>query len=353
MNSRERVLTALNHAEPDRVPINYRSVDVVAERMMQYYHTDYKGLLDILQVDFREVIPPYTGRSFPKDDNGNFYDIWGVRRKELVTDHSRDVFIDYSPLAGVDEMDIIESYPWPTADDYDYGCLEDMCKQYEGYAICGPGIFAEGYHGAFHMLTYMFGMEEAMMNLLSEEEIAHAVIDHIMKYWVSYYERMFEACKGRLDFIFYKDDMGTQNGLMISKDVFREFFKPAIKELCDLCDSYGAAMIYHTCGSIKPLIPDFIEAGVKVLDPIQTSAKDMDIHELKDSFGKELTFHGAIDTQQVLPNSTPEQIVGVVEETVDVLGKGGGYFFSPSHRIQQDTATETIVAMYDTVLKRR
>ena len=101
MNSRERVLTAMNHVRPDRVPINFRSVDTVADRMEHYYSKSHQELLEYLQVDFREVIPPYTGPAFPKDSNGNFFDEWGVRRKEVVTDRSRDVFVDYSPLADV------------------------------------------------------------------------------------------------------------------------------------------------------------------------------------------------------------------------------------------------------------
>lgn len=349
ITSRERVLTAMNHIRPDRVPINFRSVDTVANRLEHYYSASYQELLQYLQVDFREVIPPYIGPVFEKDENGNFYDEWGVRRKEVITSHSRDVFVDYSPLANVEDLETIEKYPWPSADNYDFSCLETMCRTFDNYAISGPGIFAEGYHGVFHQLTYLLGMEEAMIKLLTEEELVQAIIDHITEYWLGYYDRMFTACKGRLDFIFYKDDMGTQNGLMVSQEIFRKFFKPCIKKLCDLADSYGAAMIYHTCGSIMPLIPDFIDAGVKVLDPIQTSAKNMDIHELKEKFGDKLTFHGAIDTQKILPNSSPEEITEIVKETLSVLGKNGGFFFSPSHRIQQDTPLETIVAMYDTV----
>lgn len=353
MNSRERVLMAMSHQCPDRVPINFRSVDIVAQRMEDYYGKSYQELLEYLMVDFREVIPPYTGPAFPKDANGNFFDEWGVRRKELVTERSRDVFIDMNPLSEAEELEEIENYKWPSPDAYDYSVLPEMCRQFESYAISGPGIFAEGYHGAFHQLTYLLGMEDAMVKLLTEEELVHSIVDHITDFWLGYYERMFEACKGKLDFIFYKDDMGSQNGLLVGQDVFREFFKPAIKKLCDLCDSYGGAMIYHTCGSVLPLIPDFIDAGVKVLDPIQTSAKNMDIKEIKEKFGDKLTFHGAIDTQHVLPNSSPSEIREVVKETLDIMGNGGGYFFSPSHRIQQDTKTETIAAMYDAVKEFR
>lgn len=348
MNSRERVLTAINHVAPDRVPINYRSVDLVKQRMQDHYHMDYETLLDYLQVDFREIIPPYTGKKFEKDSEGQFFDEWGVRRKERITDNSRDIFINYSPLADVEDVEEIAAYKWPSPDDYDFSVVPELCKKYNDYAICGPGIFAEGFHGAFHFLTYLFGMEEAMMKLVVDEEIVQETIRHIMDYWLGFYERLFDAGKGRFDLMFWKDDMGSQNSLLLSRDAFMKYFYGTLKELNDLCDSYNVKMIYHSCGAVMPLIPDFINSGVKILDPIQTSAKDMDIHVLKARFGDQLTFHGGIDTQKALPNSTPAQIVDLVKETISTLGKNGGYLFSPSHRIQQDTPTENIVAMYDT-----
>lgn len=351
MNAKERVLTSLHHQAPDRVPINFRSVDYIADSLKNYYSKSYQELLEYLQVDFREVIPPYIGPTFEKTTGGNYFDEWGVRRKELITTNSRDVYVDYSPLADVEELEIIRDYNWPSADNYDFSYIDSMCRQYSGYAISGPGLHAEGYHGVFHQLTYLFGMEEAMVKLMTEETLVMETIRHITKFWTDYYDRLLSHGKGQIDFIFYKDDMGTQNSLMINRDIFLRFFKPGLKELCDLADSYGATLIYHSCGSIMPLIPDFIDAGVKVLDPIQTSARDMDISTLKKRFGDNLTFHGAIDTQKVLPCSTPDEIRQIVKETVHILGANGGYFFSPSHRIQQDTPLENIIAMYEEVLK--
>lgn len=348
MNSRERVLTAINHERPDRVPINYRSVDIVRKRLQDYYKLSYEELLDFLMVDFREIIPPYTGPKYERDKNNQFYDEWGVRRKELVTPNSRDVFINYSPLATAESVEEIVDYKWPDPDNFDFSVVPQLCKLYDNYAICGPGIFSEGFHGAFHQLTYLFGMEEAMMKLIVDEEIVQEAIKHIMDYWIGFYDRLFDAGKGCFNLLFWKDDMGSQNSLLLSRAAFMKYFYNTLKQLNDLCDSYHVTMIYHTCGAVLPLIPDFIDAGVKILDPIQTSAKDMDIHVLKKSFGDKLTFHGGIDTQKVLPNSTSNEIIDVVKETIRTLGAGGGYLFSPSHRIQQDTPIENIIAMYDT-----
>ncbi len=348
MESKERVLSAINHVRPDRVPINFRSVDVVKERMMKHYGLGYEELLDHLCVDFREIVPPYTGPGYIRDAWNQYVDEWGVKRRELITDRSRDVRITESPLAMAEQVGDIISHKWPSPDDYDFSVVPALCRRYEKYAICGPGIFAEGFHGAFHQLTYLFGMDEAMVRLITDEEIVESAIRKIMDYWLRFYDRLFSAGKGAIDLMFWKDDMGTQNSLLISPELYRKYFKKTLVELNELCDSYGVMMICHSCGSVLPLIPDFIDAGVRILDPIQTSARDMDIRVLKERFGDKLTFHGAIDTQQDLPRKTPEQIRELVKETIRTLGKNGGYLFSPSHRIQQDTPTENIIAMYDT-----
>lgn len=167
MNSRERVQMALHHDRPDRAPINFRSTDIVAENLGKYYGKTHDELLEYYHVDFREVIPPYTGPAFEKSADGTFYDEWGVRRRERVTGHSRDLYVDLNPLGAVeddDDMDKVLNYRWPSPDAYDYSVVENLCDRYKGYAISGPGIHCEGYHGVFHQLTYLFGMENAMID---------------------------------------------------------------------------------------------------------------------------------------------------------------------------------------------
>lgn len=352
MNARERVLTAIHHERPDRVPVNFRSTDIVAERLCARHGFSYEDLLNYFQVDFREVIPPYNGPALAHTEN-TYYDEWGVRRKILVTERSRDIFVDESPLADVEDEEDLErilNYKWPSPDDYDFSVVEKMCDSYEGYSICGPGIHCEGYHGVFHQLTYLFGMENAMMLLATEEELMKAACQKITDYWVGYFDRLLTASKGKMDLIFYKDDMGSQNSLLVSQDMFLKYFAPALKQLNDMCASHNAFMIYHTCGSVQPLIPDFLDAGVTILDPIQTSAKNMDIEVLEQRFGKDLVFHGGMDTQHDLPGMTVEEIEALTKKTIATLGKDGGYLFSPSHRIQQDTPLENIEKMYEVAL---
>jgi uroporphyrinogen decarboxylase len=351
MDSKERVMTALHHQEPDRVPVNFRSTDEVIAKLSKRLVLDYRGLLEHFQVDFREVIPAYTGPELSPLPDGSLPDIWGVGRKEVVTDNSRDVLVTHNPLKELNDAGGLDSVNWPTPDHFDFADIDKMCDGYAGFAVSTEGIHAEGYHGVFHLLTYLYGMEKVMMDLVLNEELVQQTIDRIMDYFVAYYSRLFEAGKGKIDFLFYKDDFGTQNSLLISRDMFVKFFKPTLQKLVDLTESFDSTLILHSCGNVLEIIPDLIDAGVKVLDPIQVTAKGMDIDVLKQKYGEKLTFHGAIDTQQLLPRGTPEEVKKTVENTIAVLGKGGGYFFSPSHRLQQDTPVENVLAMYEAALE--
>lgn len=352
MNSKERVLLALDHKEPDRVPINYRATDVVTEKVGKALRLDYEGILEYFNVDFREVIPSYQGPVINSDLSSKIQkDIWGVERTEIVTDTSRDVMVTLNPLKEIENVEDLDAYPWPKPEYFDFSNIEKKIDKYEGFAVSTEGIHAEGYHGIFHQLTYLFGMEKVMMDFILNKDLINKTIEKITAYFLDYYERLFKAGNGKFDILFYKDDFGSQNGLLISRDFIKEFFMPAMKKLVDLADAYGVKVALHSCGSIYDIIPDIVDIGVKILDPIQTTAKNMEINKLKTDFGNDLTFHGAIDTQELLPKGTPEEVKNVVNNTISVLGKGGGYFFSPSHRLQQDTPTENVLAMYDAVKK--
>ena len=351
MNSKERVRIAMGHEAPDRIPINFRATDQVIQRLSKHFCSDYFGILSHYQVDFREIIPPYIGPRFPNVEDGSEMDLWGVGRKELVTETGRDVMISINPLKDAQTLDDVKNHSWPKAEWFDFSHVKKMCGDFRDYAISTPGLHIEGYHGVFHLLTYLFGMERAMMDMVVNPEPLKAAIHEIMAFFKAYYERLFEAGDGNIDFLFYKDDFGAQNNLLISEEMFRQFFFPNIKALCDLAENYGAKVILHSCGSVMKLIPDFIKAGAAVLDPIQVTAKGMDIRELKTRFGEELIFHGGIDVQQLMPFGSIEEIREKAKETIEVLGKGGGYFFSPSHRFQPDTPVENVVALYDAVFE--
>ncbi len=347
MDSKERVMMAMANEQPDRIPSNFRATEQVVQRLASSLYTDYFGVLNHFQVDFREIIPPYIGPRAEILKDGTQIDLWGVGRKELITAGGRDLLISYNPLSYANSVEDVENHTWPKAEWFDYGVITNWCKNFKGYALSTPGIHLEGYHGVFHQLTYLFGMEKAMMYLAARPDLINAAINKIMEFFIAYYDRLFKASQGSLDFLFYKDDFGGQKNLLISPSMFRQFFAPNMKLLSDLAESYGAKFFFHSCGSVMKMIPGFIQAGVAVLDPIQVTADGMDIHELASKYGNQLTFHGGIDVQRLMPRGSEEEIRAAVRKTVDVLAANGGYFFSPSHRFQPDTPTENIIALYD------
>jgi uroporphyrinogen decarboxylase len=350
VDSKERVAITLAHEVPDRMPINFRAVDAVCKKLQQKFEVDYEGLLRHWNVDFREVIPPYIGPKLPVLEGDVEIDIWGVGRSAVQhPDGGRDVMVTHNPLADADNEADINNHQWPKTDWFDFDAVPGICKSYSGYALSSQGIHVEGWHGIFHMLTYLFGMEKGIMYLAARPDLIEAATMQIMKFFSAYYQRLFESGNGDIDLLFYKDDFGSQNNLLISQKMVQDFFMPHTKNLCDLCSDHGVKFIQHSCGAVYKIIPDFIEAGVSVLDPIQVTAKGMDVVELKKNFGADLVFHGGIDTQRLMPFGTVDAVKKETRRIIEVLGKDGGYFFSPSHRFQADTPIENIIAAYDVV----
>lgn len=349
MDSRERVAITLAHEIPDRIPINFRAVDAVTERLMRHFGTDYEGLLKHLGVDFREVVPPYVGEPLPVFADGTALDYWGVGRTVAQhADGGRDMMVTYHPLKDAQTIADVKNHRWPKAEWFDFSAVPRICSANRGYALSTHGIHVEGYHGVFHLLTYLFGMENGLVYLSARPDLINAAIEEIMRFFVAYYDGFLKAAGGEIDLLFYKDDFGSQNSQLISGEMFREYFFPTIHQLADLARSYDVKFVQHSCGAVFKLIPDFIEAGVSVLDPIQVSAKGMDIAKLKAEFGSRLVFHGGIDTQTLMPTKGPDEVRAVTKRTIEVLGAGGGYFFSPAHRFQADTGNENILAAYET-----
>jgi len=150
-----------------------------------------------------------------------------------------------------------------------------------------------------------------------------------------------------MDIWFFGNDFGSQSGLLISRGMWHEFFGENIARLTSLAHSYGLKVMMHSCGSIREIIPDLIEAGVDMLDPVQVSAAGMDPRSIVDCFGGEIVFHGGVDTQNVLPFATPQEVAGHAREVAETLGEKGGYIFAPSQILGPDIPMENIVAMYE------
>jgi uroporphyrinogen decarboxylase len=305
-------------------------------------------ILQRFGVDLRRVAlrPPSNAASvLPSGSKGTYRDEWGMRRQrtdlywEIVT----------HPLADAKAEDLCH-YPWP--DPHDpcrvAGLAEEARRLYEKTDYALVADFLSG--GIFEQALWMRGFERFMMDMLTDEPFATALLDTLLELYVEFYAVYLEAVGPYVQIVAVGDDLGMQTGPLISPKLYRRLIKPRHKELYDFIHSHTEAKIlHHTCGSVFPLVQDLIDVGVDILNPIQTSARGMDPVTLKWEFGERLVFHGGIDVQQILPFATPERVREEVRHIVATLGQGGGYIFAPSHNIQADVPPENIVAMYETI----
>ncbi|HID05663.1 MAG TPA: hypothetical protein EYP10_00795, partial [Armatimonadetes bacterium] len=305
MTSHERVMTTLQHCEPDRVPVDYWAVSEVTERLKKHFgfKTD-EELLHHFNVDLRYVRgPSYIGLELRRHPDGTVEDLWGVRRR-VVTIEGNGYRWSYKhvvepPLAGATSVHDIEKHRWPSPDWWNYSTIADECERHRkrGYAVVNAGDRLDR-TAQFKPFMYIRGMEQAYIDLIKNPDIAEAIIAHIRDYFLEYNRRVFEAADGKIDIFMMGDDFGTQRGLMVDVETWRRFFKPGFKAFIELAHSFGIKVMHHTCGSVVELIPDFIECGLDILQSLQPRAVGMDLKVLKREYGKYLCFHDGIDVQR-------------------------------------------------------
>jgi len=345
VNHRQRVLTAMQHREPDRVPLFYRDVPEVEARLRADLHLpDREALLRHFDIDFRWVGPAYIGPALD-GPAGYSRDIWGVQYRYTVAGHGGYWEPVGSPLSEVTEIAGLNAHTWPSLEWFDFAVLDEKLRQYEEYAtMTDPGFSSPG---VLATVQNLLGMERAMTDMLLRPDFYQALIDRIMVFNLAFLTRFFEAAGRRLDFFRIGDDFGAQGGLLISPRAWRRFFAPTQVAMSRIAKAHGAYYYHHCCGAVRDLIPLLIEAGVDVLDPIQVKAAGMQPARLKTDFGRRLCFSGGVDEQELLPNGTPAEVRAGVCALLDVMAPGGGYFVGPTHNFQADIPTANIVAMYE------
>jgi len=369
MNSRERVMAALRHEEPDRVPVDLGSTavsgihrranealkallgiqaDEPVHDLVQGLVVPDERILRRFGVDFRRVaLRPSSAAAtaWPSDSDDTYTDEWGMRRQrtELYWE------IMEHPLADATVEDL-RHYPWPDPHDPRRvaGLAEEARRLYEETDYALVADFLGG--GIFEQALWMRGFERFMMDLLGNEPFATALLDILLELYIEFYDVYLEAVGPYVQIVALGDDLGMQTGPLISPQLYRRLIKPRHKELYDFIHSRTEAKImHHTCGSVFPFVQDLIDVGVDILNPIQISARGMDPVALKREFGEQLVFHGGIDVQQILPFATPERVREEVKRIVAILGRGGGYILAPSHNIQADVPPENVLAMYEAI----
>lgn len=205
--------------------------------------------------------------------------------------------------------------------------------------IASPGIFQSP-------IQPLLGVERSLMEAYMNPEFLQKLIEKILDFQIPFIGKMLKSANGKIDFFRLGDDFGTQSGLLMDIGMWEEFIQPAFKKMNAVAQKYGAHYYQHSCGSIRDLIPSFIETCVEILDPIQVKATGMVPAELKAGFGDKLCFSGGVDEQELLPHGTPEEVKREVNNLLDDMARGGGFFMGPTHNFQDDIPTANILAMY-------
>ena len=344
MTPRERVLRAARRQETDRTPLDFSGWQSVVDRLLSDLKLGTReDLLQFLQIDIRPVgIGGYTGPQRLTSD-GQPADFWGRAGGGGTYADS----LGYRPLQNVTTVDEVYDHPWPNPDDFDYSTVEAQCDQFADYATRGSS-----WAPIFCLACDLCGMETMLCLMAAEPEIARAILDRITDVYLGMNERMFQAANGKLDICFMGDDYGSQQGLLMKPETWRSLVKPNLARLYKHAREHGLVAMHHCCGSIPVIIPDLIEIGVEILDPIQVRAAGMEPASLKASFGDSLAFHGAVDTQRTLPFGSPEDVAEEVRYLIRTLGAGGGYILTGSQELIDDIPTANILAMYQEALNQ-
>ena len=355
MNSRERVNCALSHKEPDRVPVDYWATQEIESKLLKHFgFSDREEILQKFNVDFRYIEgPKYIGPELPVNDDGCLEDHWGVPRVHVdigCEDKAgayREV-IDF-PLEKAETLEEIHDYPkWPSPDHFDYECVREQTA--EARSTGKVVVFVGDRMNRCAQLKpamYIRGVEQILLDFVLNPEIAEYIFARITEFYLEYARRTFEAAGDNLDILLTGDDFGTQNGMFISPAMWRQFLRPGFKSFIDLGKQYGYKVGHHTCGSVRPIIPDMIDCGLDILNPVQPEAYDMDHGELKSLFGDRLSFHGSISIQQTLPFGTPDDVRNEVKKRMEILAPDGGFIFCTAHNFQADTPVENILTLFE------
>jgi len=349
MRPKERVLTTFASQEADRVPINYSANGGIDARLKEHFGLkpdDGEGLRKALKVDFRSVYADYIGPKLHADipERGVKVDDWGIHR--CYIEHSSGGYWDYCdfPLKDATEEEVA-NWPMPSPDDYDYSKIAAHCRKMERFAI---HVGDAGLGDVINSTGMLRTMEQTLIDLITDDPAGLLLAKRRTEIRLETCRRIIEAAKGRIDFLWMGEDLGTQRSPTISPEVYRKHIRPLHQQIIDLAKSFNLPVMIHTCGSSSWAYEDFIKMGINVVDTLQPEATDMSPAYLKKTFGGRLAFHGCISTAGPVAYGTKDEVIKYCRDTLDIMMPGGGYCFAPTHALQDNSPTENVLAMYET-----
>ncbi len=408
MNSRERILAAINHKDPDKIPVDLGStpssgISAIAYSNLKAHLDIQKGrtrIYDVVQqlaqpedniLDMFGIDVADAGRMFnsletdwyditlpndkvaqypkwfrPEQDKNQSWHVYSADGIEIALMPPNATFFSQTHFPYLDQYPDNYSHieedmamelwsalahsPWDNAHKKDFWdqlrVKTRQLRQQTDRAIiivCGCNLFEWG--------TFLRRLDNFMMDLLADQQNVEKLLDELMIIHLNTLEKVCQAVGDVADIIRFGDDLGMDTGPFMSPDIYRKIFKPRHTQLCDYVKKHSDMYTFlHSCGSIYKLIPDFIEAGFEILNPVQTNCTQMDPATLKTEFGRDVTFWGGgVDTRHVLNRLSPNQVKEDVHRRLDIFAPGGGFVFNPIHNILPDVPPENIIAMFDAV----
>ena len=377
LTSEERVKLTLQHKEPDRVPFDLGSTLVTGIMLPTYKKLlTYLGMakedipmIDIIQqlaevdedvlqrlkVDIRGLMPSILAGENPEitEDNDYTYftDPWGIGWKmPKVGGYYYDMY--KHPLKGEINKKKIDGYSWPKP--AEFARLSGLKEKAKKFNEQRKAVIVGSLGGGFFELGFwMRSFEDFYMDFAADPSLACYLMDKLLEIRMAYWDIVLKELGDHILVVMEGQDLGEQKGTMLSPEMYRKYVKPREKKLFSHIKKIAPEPTYiffHTCGSVYDVIPDLIESGVDILNPVQVSAAKMDTARLKKEFGKELSFWGGgVDTQDILPHGTPQQVKDEVKKRIDDLAPGGGFVFNTVHNIQADVPVENLMAMWETL----
>jgi len=349
MNSRERVQTALNHRQPDRVPLQLWLTPEVAKELKLHIGVgdSEEDILDALDIDVRWLLVDYIGPECQIYPDGSRENEFGMRFRAVSNRFgSYDEFL-FHPLADAQTLSDVENYRWPDPDWWDYSSIARKIAVADRIELRWLGV---GYASLFERAWGLIGFEKWLQDLVMNPELVEAVLDHLLQFYLEQTSRILEAGGDRIDMIYIADDLGSQNNLLISPALWHQYLKERWRSFIETVKArFGNHLKFHfhSCGAVSKLIPDLIEMGIDILNPIQPRATGMQPQDLKAAYGDDICFSGGFDIQQILPNGSVEQVRSEAFRLTNILGHQGGYIASPAHSVQPDTPPENILSMIE------
>lgn len=350
-SSKERVMITLNKGVPDRIPINYAAnpgIDCRFKTKLGLKQDDNTGLRKAIGVDFAEVQASYTGPQIHPDIPGlQINPVYGFRTKWI--EHESGGYWDYCdfPLKDADE-EAVNNWPLPSPDEFNYASVSTACKKNQEFAVFtgGPGT-----PDIINQTSMLRSMEQVLIDLITGEPAGLRLIQRELDLRAEVLFRTIEASCGMIDFVWMGEDLGSQHAPLISIELYRKIIRPQHQRFIDIAKHFGLPVIIHTCGSSSWAYEDFIEMGIDAVDTLQPEAKDMSPEYLKQRFGGRLVFHGCISTAGPVAYGTPDEVTEYCRNTLEIMMPGGGYCFSPTHSLQDNSPVENVLAMYKAVQK--